>query len=184
MQQLQVHDLSPEEWRMLEFLEGRDSVSSSQIENELLLGHRFVLDSLHVLHYNGLIYFTSLRLGEDETIISRITFRGLEILHLKKDQLFRSRQDWFWPNYSSARLSSFPRIVQVKQLLFVSFQLSTIASLLSLWGLWMHSSEAGYERLQWKFCPKYLSLSEIIQFENIFPETRVKMWISNSDPWI
>ena len=90
MPELQVFELSPEEWTILEFHEGKDSVNSLQIENELSLEHRLVLESLHLLHYDGLIYFVSQRLGADESVISKINSKGLEFLRSHNSNLFKS----------------------------------------------------------------------------------------------
>ena len=81
--QKQEVDLSVEEWKILHFHEDKNSVKSSQIQRELSLDQRVVLDSLHNLHYQGLISFKEQYLGKDESILSKITLRGLELAKTK-----------------------------------------------------------------------------------------------------
>jgi hypothetical protein len=81
---LQRADLWKDDLRILEFHAGKKSVASAQIEKELSLDYRTVLDSLHRLHYEGLIYFTAQNLGVNESIVSAITKKGLRVFYENK----------------------------------------------------------------------------------------------------
>ena len=76
-------ELSLDEWRILEFLTRKDSISSNELARELQIDDRVVLDSLHVLHYEGLVYFIAQYLGTPEEVVSRITKKGVETLRVK-----------------------------------------------------------------------------------------------------
>ncbi len=76
----QTPDLSADEWQILEFHRGKVSLSSTEIQTVLSFDRRKVLDCLHILHYEGLVYFIAQYLGIDEEIVSAITKRGLEAL--------------------------------------------------------------------------------------------------------
>ncbi len=88
--QVQKPQLTPDEWKILEFHAGKISVNSEEVVVDLTLEQRSTLDSLHVLHYEGLISFISQSLGTNETIVSRITKRGLEVLQEKKFETVRN----------------------------------------------------------------------------------------------
>jgi transcription initiation factor IIE alpha subunit len=78
---LQRTDLWQDDLRVLEFHAGKKSVASAEIEKELSMDYRTVLDCLHRLHYEGLVYFTSQNLGVNESIVSAITKKGLRVFH-------------------------------------------------------------------------------------------------------
>jgi len=74
-------DLNPEDWRILGFHKGKQAVPSLRIERELSIDHRKVLESLHALHAEGLVYFSGhLVAGANETIVSKITEKGIRAL--------------------------------------------------------------------------------------------------------
>jgi RIO-like serine/threonine protein kinase len=91
---LQINeDLSPEEWRILEFHKDRTYVSSEEIQQTLSLEARKVSESLHNLHYEGLIYFGNFIMrGNFEKIVSRITEKGFKTLK-GKPAFLESRSD-------------------------------------------------------------------------------------------
>jgi hypothetical protein len=79
-------ELSAEEWRILEFHRGKSAVPSLRIEQEMLILPRNLFDSLHSLHSQGLIYFSSMAMsGSIETIVSKITEKGLRALQEKQN---------------------------------------------------------------------------------------------------
>ena len=78
--QIQIPELTQDEWKILEFHAGQDSVTSEQIAIDITLDQRLVLNALHHLHYEGLVYFIAQSLGTNETVVSKITKRGLDIL--------------------------------------------------------------------------------------------------------
>ena len=81
---LQRVDLWQDDLRILEFHVGKKSVTSAQIEKELSLDYRTVLDSLRHLHYEGLVYFTAQNVGVNESIVSAITNKGRRVFYESK----------------------------------------------------------------------------------------------------
>jgi len=78
-------DLTRDDWTILEFHEGKQSVPSIRIEKELTMEYRKVIDSLHNLHSHGLVYFSGHAVaGSIETIVSKITDKGIRVLKEKR----------------------------------------------------------------------------------------------------
>jgi len=81
-----LHELGPDDWRILEFHKDKQAVPSLRIQKELSIDHRKIVDSLHVLHSEGLVYFKSHSVaGNIENIISKITEKGRMALKEKQD---------------------------------------------------------------------------------------------------
>jgi len=78
-------ELDPDDWRILEFHRDKQSVPSLRIQKELSIDHRKVVESLHALHSEGLVYFKGHSLaGNIENVVSKITEKGHSALKEKK----------------------------------------------------------------------------------------------------
>jgi hypothetical protein len=79
---LPLLELSTVDWRVLELLyKNRALTSSLQIEIELGIQHKEVLDSLSELHYEGFVFFKGHAIaGGSENIVAKITEKGIDAL--------------------------------------------------------------------------------------------------------
>lgn len=74
-------ELSALDWQVLRSHKGKERVSSEELQKELGSDNRSIADSLHRLHYEGMIYFITLVVaGNEEYVISKITRKGIVVL--------------------------------------------------------------------------------------------------------
>ena len=80
-----LSDLSPDDWRILEYHKDKPAVPFLRIHKELSIDHPKVVDSLHGLHFEGLVSFKDHSVaGNIENIVSKITDKGYRALREKK----------------------------------------------------------------------------------------------------